>query len=72
MFSGCSSLTSVPDLDTSRVEFMDYMFFGCSSLTDGNVRLIRKDKTKPASRSNMIDKSGLTREPFYLPDGTPI
>ena len=33
LFQGCSSLTSVPDLDTSQVTNMQHMFNGCSSLT---------------------------------------
>ena len=33
MFSGCSSLTSIPQMDTSNVTSMDGMFNGCSSLT---------------------------------------
>ena len=33
MFNGCASLTTVPDMDTSRVTNMSYMFSGCSSLT---------------------------------------
>ena len=72
MFFDCSSLTQVPDLDTSQVTNMAYMFYGCSSLTDGKVRLIRKDGTKPRYRDDMIINSGLTREPFFRPDGTPI
>ena len=76
MFSGCSSLTAVPDLDTSQVTDVSGMFAGCSSLTDGKVRLIRKDGTKPANigaqRSHMRYQSGLKREPFYTPDGQPI
>ena len=32
-FSGCSSLTSIPLLDTSSVTSMSSMFYGCSSLT---------------------------------------
>ncbi|QPR31914.1 BspA family leucine-rich repeat surface protein [Corynebacterium amycolatum] len=72
MFEKCESLTSVPDLDTSQVTNMDTMFWGCSSLTDGNVRLIRNDGTKPSSHYNMIGDSGLTREPFFTPDGQPI
>ena len=72
MFFDCSSLTQVPDLDTSQVTNMSYMFYGCSSLTDGKVRLIRKDGTKPRYRDDMIIDSGLTREPFFKPDGTPI
>ncbi|MDK8794248.1 BspA family leucine-rich repeat surface protein [Corynebacterium sp. MSK041] len=72
MFYGCSSLTQVPEMDTSQVTNMRAMFDGCSSLTDGNVKLIRKDGTKPSSRTYMIAGSGLTREPFFMPDGTPI
>ena len=33
MFRGCSSLTTVPDMDTSQVTDMAAMFRGCSSLT---------------------------------------
>ena len=33
MFSGCSSLTTVPDMDTSQVTNMAAMFSRCSSLT---------------------------------------
>jgi surface protein len=33
MFNGCSSLTSIPQLDTSNVTDISYMFFNCSSLT---------------------------------------
>lgn len=72
MFSGCVSLRSVPDLDTSKgVTFMD-MFRTCIGLTDGNVRLIRKDGKLPSLRTNMITVSGLTREPFYDRNGHPI
>ena len=72
MFQDCSSLTSVPDMDTSKVTDTSYMFRKCESLTDGNVRLLRATTSKPKSRSAMIQGSGLTREPFYLFDGTPI
>ena len=72
MFNGCSSLTSIPELDTSSVTDMSYMFRGCSSLTDGNVRLIRNDGTKPRYLTNMIINSGLTREPFFDANGNPI
>ena len=33
MFRHCSSLTSVPQMDTAQVTDMDYMFDNCSSLT---------------------------------------
>lgn len=72
MFYGCSSLTIVPDMDISNAIRVEAMFYGCSSLTDGNVRLIRRTGTKPPHRLRMIDGSGLTREPFFTPDGQPI
>ena len=72
MFDDCTSLTTVPDMDTSKVTDTSYMFRKCESLTDGNVRLLRATTSKPKSRSAMIQGSGLTREPFYLFDGTPI
>ena len=72
VFKGCSSLTSVPDMDTSKVTDTTYMFRECESLTDGNVRLLMATSSKPSRRTDMIQGSGLTREPFYLYDGTPI
>ena len=33
MFNGCSSLTTIPQLDTSSVTNMSQMFNGCYSLT---------------------------------------
>ena len=70
MFSYCSSLVSVPDMDTSQVTDMRFMFHGCSSLTDGNVRLIGKHPN--VNTFNMITNSGLTRMPFYDAAGNPI
>ena len=70
MFRGCSSLTSVPAMDTSQVTRMRQMFDGCSSLTDGNVRLIGKHRQ--VDTGAMINRSGLTREPFYDINGQPI
>lgn len=70
MFSDCAALTSVPDLITSQVTSMFYMFDGCVSLTDGNVRLIGRNPN--VSTTGMITGSGLTREPWYTPDGKPI
>lgn len=72
MFEACLALTTVPDLDTSQVTAVTSMFFRCTNLTDGNVLLIRSDGTKPANRSSMIKYSGLSREPFFTPDGQPI
>ena len=72
MFSECESLTHVPDMDVTNLKYMNNFFYGCKSLTDGSVRLIRRDGTLPAQHLDMIARSGLTREPFYRPDGTPI
>ena len=70
MFSRCSSLMSVPEMDTSQVTDVSYMFQNCLSLTDGNVRLIGKHPQ--VNTNNMITNSGLTREPFYDSAGQPI
>ena len=70
MFDGCSSLTTVPDMNTHNVTNVSYMFYGCSSLTDGNVRLI--GKRTGVNTYDMITQSGLTREPFYDASGRPI
>ena len=70
MFRGCSSLTTVPDMDTRNVALMYDMFRDCSSLTDGNVRLI--GKRTGVNTARMIRDSGLTREPFYDINGQPI
>lgn len=70
MFDSCASLTHVPDMDTGSVSNMGSMFWGCSSLTDGNVRLIGRHPQ--VNTSNMIDYSGLTREPFFATNGSPI
>lgn len=72
MFSGCSSLVSVPDMNASKTNGSPSMFYGCKSLKDGAVRLIRNDGTKPKPSYRMIEGSGLSREPFYTPDGQPI
>ena len=70
MFSGCSNLTHVPDLATHNVDNAEQMFINCKKLTDGNVRLIGK---KDGVNTRAIrSASGLTRDPFYTPDGQPI
>ena len=58
------------EIDSSQVTNMSNMFRGCSSLTDGNVRLIGKHPG--VSTVRMIRDSGLTREPFYDSSGQPI
>ena len=70
MFSDCSNLTHVPDLATHNVDNAEQMFINCKKLTDGNVRLIGK---KDGVNTRAIrSASGLTRDPFYTPDGQPI
>ncbi|WP_426727167.1 BspA family leucine-rich repeat surface protein [Corynebacterium auriscanis] len=68
----CYSLAIVPPLDASSATDVSHMLNSCEQLTDGHIKLIRSDGTKPEFRDGMIEYSGLTREPFYLPDGTPI
>lgn len=70
MFNGCAALTSVPDMHTSQVTNVTGMFRGCSSLTDGNVRLIGRHPN--VTTLYMILGSGMTREPFYDAAGNPI
>lgn len=72
LFRGCKSLTHVPDIDASNLTNVTNMFYETRALRDGGVRLIRSDGTKPESRSMMLYRSGLTREPFFTPDGQPI
>ena len=49
MFYGCSSLTTIPPMDTSNVTEMSNMFRGCSSLTT----------IPPMDTSNVIVMSGM-------------
>lgn len=72
MFFDCEELRSLPDIDARKVDNTAFMFRGCKALWDGKVRLIRPDGTKPANRAHMTFISGLTREPFFTPDGQPI
>jgi surface protein len=62
MFTKCSSLVYVPDMDTSQNMDLYAMFMDTPALTDGNVRL---SLLRPgANIFGMIQRSGLTREPF--------
>lgn len=72
MFFDCRALRSLPDIDARKVDNTAFMFRGCDKLRDGGVRLIRPDGTKPANTNSMIVVSGLSREPFFTPDGQPI
>lgn len=70
MFAYCSSLTSVPTMNAANMLNVTDMFTGCVALTDGNVLLTNRN---PAVNSaGMIAGSGLTREPWYNADGTPL
>ena len=51
MFYGCTSLTSIPQLDTSNVTSMMYMFYGCTSLTS----IPELDATSVTSISGIFD-----------------
>ena len=70
MFRNARNITYIPDLSTGGVRSLGYMFYGCARLTDGNVRLIGKRSF--AAVGGMIERSGLTREPFYNSSGRPI
>ena len=70
MFSGCRSLVKVPDMNTSKTVGLAEMFYNCSALKDGSVRLIGRNSG--AITMGMIEKSGLTREPFFDGSGRPI
>jgi hypothetical protein len=70
MFYNCVNLVEVPDMQTGHIRWLTGMFYGCSALTDGNVRLIGKSSV--ADTNLMISGSGLTRLPFYDTAGSPI
>ena len=60
MFNGCSSLTRVPELDTSNVTNLNYMFYGCSALTS----LPELNTSKVTSMRNIFQScSSLTEIP---------
>ena len=60
MFSGCSRLTTIPQLDTSTGTNFSYMFFGCSSLTT----VPQLDTSKGTNFSHMFGNcSSLTTIP---------
>lgn len=70
MFRGCRSLVKVPDMNTAKTVGLAAAFQDCVALKDGNVRLIGKNSG--AITMDMINGSGLTREPFFDADGNPI
>jgi surface protein len=53
MFNGCSSLISIDlsSFNTTNVNNMGYMFYGCSSLKKENVK-INKSESKILSQLN--------------------
>lgn len=73
MFKDCNSLTKVGDIQITSGDFLE-MFQGCSSLTDGNARLIKHGSESIGGMDtfNMIRRSGMTREPFYNSKFEPI
>ena len=70
MFGKARNITYIPDLSTGRVRSASGMFYDCAKLTDGNVRLIGKNRW--VTVVDMIKGSGLTRLPFYDSSGRPI
>lgn len=46
MFEACTSLTSVPLLDTSSVKYMDYTFYGCYAVESGALALYQQASTQ--------------------------
>ena len=60
MFSGCESLTSIPQLDTSSVQDMRYIFHECKSLTS----IPQMDTSNVTNMRSMFDNcSSLTSIP---------
>ena len=53
MFSGCSNLTTVPQLDTSSGTEFSGMFFGCSSLSNTSLNNILASLANAASYSSI-------------------
>ena len=52
MFQGCSSLTTIPQLDTSKVVDMGFMFNNCTSLTT----IPQLDTSKVVNMANMFNE----------------
>lgn len=72
LFSFCESLAEVPDLHVDGELYMQGIFLGCASLKDGSVRIILGDNARVADDRDMIQRSGLTRVPFYDRAGNPV
>lgn len=76
MFQMCTSLERVNDLDltfTGTQKDFSEMFYGCESLTDGNVKIIiNPNQVSKYTTDDMITGSGLTRKPFFDSQGNPI
>ena len=62
MFSGCESLTSIPQLDTSSVQDMRYIFHECKSLTS----------IPQMDTSNVTDMNGMNGMFYYCESLTSI
>lgn len=70
MFVGCTKLEYVAPMQTSGVTDASYMFHNCTLLADGAVALIGKNPA--VATGNMIDKTKMTRLPFFNNQGQPI
>ena len=63
MFEGCSSLTTIPVLNTNEVTGMSDMFNGCTSLTDDSLNNILQmciNAVSISSTPNTLQAIGLT------------
>lgn len=66
MFEGCENLVSVPALDTSEVEHMEGLFFGCANLT-GQIHLDMATTTlEYGNQAEMIEGTDPDKVHFYL------
>ena len=77
MFCDNYALVSVPDYRTHNVLNVEGIFYACSLLTDGNVRLIGRNPAVtgdelPDNGGWAIEDSGLTRFPWFDETGNPI
>jgi hypothetical protein len=57
MFNGCYSLVSIPQLDTTNVKDMGYMFYNCNSLTHANIK--NAALAYDLSKANLLSKESL-------------
>ena len=70
MFMRAVAITSVPAFDARSVSTATDTFNYTTELKDGNVHLMIPQGARPPS-VKMSSYTGLTRFPWYYPDGTP-